>query len=192
MYRTILVSDVNNERLNRLLEKVGMVLSPLSQDGCLDELQSAGADFVIVVQDADGRGVEFALKCSALSDATVVFVTRFRLPDALVGKLVSGGVCVLSAPDAGRAEEFFTQLVSLRATYNALRSENERLRRKVREAQAVGRAKCLLVERRNMTEQSAHRFIEKTAMDNRLTRYAVANDIITGYERKDSSTGISA
>lgn len=106
MYRTILVSDVNNERLNRLLEKVGMVLSPLSQDGCLDELQSAGADFVIVVQDADGRGVEFALKCSALSDATVVFVTRFRLPDALVGKLVSGGVCVLSAPDVGRAEEF--------------------------------------------------------------------------------------
>lgn len=95
---------------------------------------------------------------------------------------------------AGRGEGggVFTQLVSLRATYNALRSENERLRRKVREAQAVGRAKCLLVERRNMTEQSAHRFIEKTAMDNRLTRYAVANDIITGYERKDSSNGISA
>lgn len=192
MYRTILVSDADNERLNRLLEKVGMVLSPLSRDGCLDELKNTGADFVIVVQDADGRGAEFALKCSAHSDATVVFLTRFRLPDMLVGKLTSGGVCVLSAPDAGMAEAFFTQLVSLRATYNALRDENERLRRKVREAQAVGRAKCLLVERRNMTEQSAHRFIEKTAMDNRLTRYAVANDIIKGYERKDSSNGISA
>ena len=36
-----------------------------------------------------------------------------------------------------------------------------------------------------MTERSAHRFIEKTAMENRLTRYAVAKDIINGYERKD-------
>ena len=56
---------------------------------------------------------------------------------------------------------------------------------------AVGRAKCLLVERRNMTEQSAHKFIEKTAMDNRLSRYAVAENIITGYEKRPPN-GISA
>ena len=43
-----------------------------------------------------------------------------------------------------------------------------------------------------MTEQAAHKFIEKTAMDNRLTRYAVAKDIIRGYERKGSSDGIGA
>lgn len=192
MYRTILVSDVNSERLNRLLEKVGMVLSPLSQAECTEELRRADADVVIVVQDADGRGVEFALKCSASSDATVVFIARFRLPDVLRTKLSCGGVCVLESSDESAVEAFFGQLASLRSVYNALKRENEGLRLKVREAQAVGRAKCLLVERRNMTEQAAHRFIEKTAMDNRLTRYAVAKDIITGYERKNPSDGISA
>lgn len=192
MYRTILVSDANHERLNRLLEKVGMVLSPLSQAECAEALRRDGADFVVVVQDADGRGVEFALKCAESSDATVVFVARFALPEVLCNKLARGGVCVLLSSDESAAAAFFGQLVSLRAAYNVLRRENEGLRLKVREAQAVGRAKCLLVERRNMTEQSAHRFIEKTAMDNRLTRYAVARDIITGYERNNPSDGISA
>ncbi len=192
MYRTVLVSDVNNERLNRLLEKVGMVLTPLSQDACMKRLTADGADFVVVVQDGDGRGAEFALRCAAVSDATVAFVARYALPQVLFDKLTSGGVCVLATLEERAFSAFFGQMVALRAAYNALRRENERLKRKVSEAQAVGRAKCLLVERRNMTEQSAHRFIEKTAMDNRLTRYAVAENIITGYERKSSSNGISA
>ena len=151
------------------------------------------ADFIVVVQREDGRGTEFALKCAALSDATVVFVLVRALPKALADKLARGGVCVLaSMEDEAACETFFGQLVAVRAVYGALLRENAGLRRKVLEAQAVGRAKCLLVERRKMTEQSAHRFIEKTAMDNRLTRYAVAKDIIRGYERKGTSDSIGA
>ena len=156
-------------------------------------LARGGADFAVVVQREDGRGVEFALKCAAASEATVVFVPVRTLPKMLLDKLTAGGVCVLDAQaDDGACEMFFGQLASIRTAYGALVRENAGLRRKVLEAQAVGRAKCLLVERRKMTEQAAHRFIEKTAMDNRLTRYAVAKDIIKGYERKGTSDSIGA
>ena len=193
MYTTVLVSDAKCERMNRLLGKVGTVLTPSSEAECLGVLARGGADFAVVVQREDGRGVEFALKCAAASEATVVFVPVRTLPKMLLDKLTAGGVCVLDAQaDDGACEMFFGQLVSIRTAYGALVRENAGLRRKVLEAQAVGRAKCLLVERRKMTEQAAHRFIEKTAMDNRLTRYAVAKDIIRGYERKGSSDGIGA
>ena len=193
MYTTVLVSDAKCERLNRLLGKVGTVLTPSSEAECLGVLARGGADFAVVVQREDGRGVEFALKCAAASEATVVFVPVRALPKMLLDKLTAGGVCVLDAQaDDGACEMFFGQLASIRTAYGALVRENAGLRRKVLEAQAVGRAKCLLVERRKMTEQAAHRFIEKTAMDNRLTRYAVAKDIIKGYERKGTSDGIGA
>lgn len=193
MYTTVLVSDAKCERLNRLLGNVGTVLTPSSEAECLGVLARGGADFAVVVQREDGRGVEFALKCAAASEATVVFVPVRTLPKMLLDKLTAGGVCVLDAQaDDGACEIFFGQLASIRTAYGALVRENAGLRRKVLEAQAVGRAKCLLVERRKMTEQAAHRFIEKTAMDNRLTRYAVAKDIIKGYERKGTSDSIGA
>lgn len=193
MYTTVLVSDAKCERMNRLLGKVGTVLTPSSEAECLGVLARGGADFAVVVQREDGRGVEFALKCAAASEATVVFVPVRALPKMLLDKLTAGGVCVLDAQaDDGACEMFFGQLASIRTAYGALVRENAGLRRKVLEAQAVGRAKCLLVERRKMTEQAAHRFIEKTAMDNRLTRYAVAKDIIKGYERKGTSDSIGA
>lgn len=193
MYTTVLVSDAKCERMNRLLGKVGTVLTPSSEAECLGVLARGGADFAVVVQREDGRGVEFALKCAAASEATVVFVPVRTLPKMLLDKLTAGGVCVLDAQaDDGACEMFFGQLASIRTAYGAIVRENAGLRRKVLEAQAVGRAKCLLVERRKMTEQAAHRFIEKTAMDNRLTRYAVAKDIIKGYERKGTSDGIGA
>lgn len=193
MYTTVLVSDAKCERLNRLLGKVGTVLTPSSEAECLGVLARGGADFAVVVQREDGRGVEFALKCAAASEATVVFVPVRTLPKMLLDKLTAGGVCVLDAQaDDGACEMFFGQLASIRTAYGALVRENAGLRRKVLEAQAVGRAKCLLVERRKMTEQAAHRFIEKTAMDNRLTRYAVAKHIIKGYERKGTSDSIGA
>ena len=193
MYTTVLVSDAKCERLNRLLGKVGTVLTPSSEAECLGVLARGGADFAVVVQREDGRGVEFALKCAVASEATVVFVPVRTLPKMLLDKLTAGGVCVLDAQaDDGACEMFFGQLASIRTAYGALVRENAGLRRKVLEAQAVGRAKCLLVERRKMTEQAAHRFIEKTAMDNRLTRYAVAKDIIKGYERKGTSDSIGA
>lgn len=186
MYTTVLVSDAKCERMNRLFGKVGTVLTLSSEEECLGALAEGGADFVVVVQSEDGRGVRAALKCAEASDATVVFVSIMALPDILRDRLTAGGVCVLASDeDDGACEAFLGQLVAVRAAYRAILRENAGLRRKVLEAQAVGRAKCLLVERRKMTERSAHRFIEKTAMENRLTRYAVAKDIINGYERKD-------
>ena len=49
------------------------------------------------------------------------------------------------------------------------------------EIKLVNRAKMLLMQNMSMTEQEAHRFIEKDAMDRGMKRTAVAEEIIKRY-----------
>ena len=49
------------------------------------------------------------------------------------------------------------------------------------EIRLVNRAKMLLMQNLNMTEQDSHRYIEKEAMDRCMKRTAVAEQIIKTY-----------
>lgn len=55
---------------------------------------------------------------------------------------------------------------------------NEYLSARLAELRLTGRAKCLLVQHRGMTEAEAHRYLEKTAMDTRRSRAQVAQDVL--------------
>ena len=59
--------------------------------------------------------------------------------------------------------------------------ENNKLRKKLEELRVVCQAKCLLVEYLHLTEEEAHKYIERQAMEDRKTRRAVAEDIMREY-----------
>ncbi|MBR4880880.1 MAG: ANTAR domain-containing protein [Clostridia bacterium] len=63
-----------------------------------------------------------------------------------------------------------------------IEEENRKLRFKNEELRLCNRAKWALHENLGMDEPTAHRYIEKTAMNNRTTRYAVASQILKEYE----------
>ncbi|MGN0994467.1 MAG: ANTAR domain-containing response regulator, partial [Butyricicoccus sp.] len=64
---------------------------------------------------------------------------------------------------------------------HALSVENARLRMKLEDEKVIARAKCILIECRGMTEPDAHAYIEKQAMNRRMTRREIANDILQSY-----------
>ena len=72
--------------------------------------------------------------------------------------------------------------VTARRRLLGLRKENVKLQTKIEEIRLVDRAKCALIQYLNMTEQQAHRYIEKQAMDMRMTRKEVAQGILKTYE----------
>ena len=49
------------------------------------------------------------------------------------------------------------------------------------EIRIVNRAKMLLMQNMSMTEQEAHRYIEKEAMDRSMRKTAIAEEIIRRY-----------
>ena len=63
-----------------------------------------------------------------------------------------------------------------------IRSENIKLQKKLEEIRLVNRAKLALMQYLGFTEQQAHRYIEKQAMDLRCTKLEVARKVIKMYE----------
>ena len=63
-----------------------------------------------------------------------------------------------------------------------MESENKKLQKKMNELKFINHAKILLVQYESLTEEEAHKKIEKTAMNNRTSRLVVAKEIIDRYE----------
>ena len=63
-----------------------------------------------------------------------------------------------------------------------LRTENAKLLDKIAQLRLVDRAKCYLIEKKGYTETDAHRLIEKRAMDTRMSRGEVAQEILEDEE----------
>ena len=62
-----------------------------------------------------------------------------------------------------------------------LSSQTTKLKVKMEEIKLVNRAKMLLMQHLKMTEEEAHRHLEKEAMDRGLKKTAVAESIIKIY-----------
>ena len=62
-----------------------------------------------------------------------------------------------------------------------LSSQTTKLKVKMEEIRLINRAKMVLMQNLNMTEQDAHRYIEKEAMDRCIKKIAVAEQVIKTY-----------
>ena len=71
-------------------------------------------------------------------------------------------------------------LCGTRERLRRMEQKTATIEEKMAEIRLVNRAKWQLIDQRGMTEQDAHRYIEKQAMDRCVTRRAVAEDILSG------------
>ena len=72
--------------------------------------------------------------------------------------------------------------IAVRYKIQILSSQTTKLKVKMEEIRLVNRAKMLLMQHLKMTEQEAHRYIEKESMDRGLKRIAMAEKIIITYQ----------
>ena len=64
----------------------------------------------------------------------------------------------------------------------AMQRENSKLQQKIEDIRITQRAKGVLMSYLGMTEEEAHKYIEKQAMDTRMSKRAVAEGILKIYE----------
>ena len=63
-----------------------------------------------------------------------------------------------------------------------VRNENVKLQKKVEDSRIIYRAKCILMEYLSMSESQAHKYIERQAMDLRLTKVEIAKNLLITYD----------
>lgn len=142
--------------------------------------------------------------CGVDNDATLQLVNAgpsFDLAAKLAEKLVEAtGAAVLLLTEQGKNPEHCRRLREMGAIivekplsrqlfvqsirdavslYGRIRKMSALLN----ETRRIDRAKMLLVEARGMTEVQAHKFIERQAMNRRITRLDVANELINSIKQ---------
>ena len=122
-------------------------------------------------------------RAAVKTTAGVMLVAKAYQLDEVRGKLGAEGVMAFHT-EMGKT--MFGYAVSLlMAVQNRLASaapQTEILQQKIKDIRIVDRAKCLLIQSANMTEAEAHRYIEKAAMDQRLSRREAAEKILEHYD----------
>lgn len=143
-------------------------------------------DFDLVLIDAplhDETGEALAKHITSKGIAQVILAVASKHFDAISATCEKHGVLTISKPI--NRDIFWSVLSLARAAQNRLlraHAENDKLKMKIEEIRIVDRAKCILISSLNMSEQEAHRHIEKQAMDMRATRRMIAEGILRTYE----------
>lgn len=175
------------EELIRFLIRAGCGEVTLAGSGGQARRQIAETEYDIVFVDAplpDEAGDELAVAAAEGTLAGVLLAVRAEIEEEVCSKVEDFGVLTLPKPLNRRILYASLKLAgAVRARLTGLSKENLRLRSKIEEIRLVDRAKCVLIERLKMTEAQAHRYIEKQAMDLRLTRREVAQNILQTYEQ---------
>ena len=131
----------------------------------------------------DEFGTRLALDaCESSSAGVLLLVKAEHCPD-IEAQVSAHGVLTLAKPTSA---QLFAQTLRLlcitRARLRGMEKKAVTLQEKMEEIRLVNRAKWLLIEELKMTEQEAHRYIEKQAMDRCVTRRAVAEQILSIYQ----------
>lgn len=146
-------------------------------------LPDTPADIVIINTPlTDEFGTELALDL-AESPMGVLLLVKSELYDQVCYKVEDSGVLTMSKPMTRQG--FYSAvklLTAMSARLTKMEKKNRSLQEKMADIRVVNRAKWLLIERHRMTEEDAHYFIEKQAMDMRLSRREVAENIIRSYD----------
>lgn len=143
------------------------------------------AEFSVVMINAplsDGFGLELATEIAASSPAGVMIFTAKELYDKVRSRSEPYGIVTMPKQTTPAAVK--QALTLLTATANRFRSyqkRNDELKSEMEELKLTNRAKLLLMERFGMTEDEAHRYITKRAMDTSEPKTKIAENIINSY-----------
>ena len=187
IYR-VLIAGANDRTFDSLRE----LLPPDSYEAPL-RAGSAGevkrmlleTDVDLVILNAplrDEFGTQPALNLSRDNPRVLMLVPAESF-DAVCYKVEDEGILTLSKPVSRNGLLGAIKLLTaMRGKLRKLDRQNQALQEKMQDIRTVNRAKWLLIEIKRMTENEAHYYIEKQAMDMRLSRREVAENIIRTYD----------
>ena len=142
-------------------------------------------DFDIIIINAplkDETGINFAIDITETTTSGVLLLVKTEFFDEISDKVQPYGVCTVSKPVTKPImTQYLKILCSTRERLFKLEKKQHTFEEKIEEIKLVNRAKLLLMENMLMSEEDAHKFIEKNAMNHRKSRREIAEELIKKY-----------
>ena len=175
-------------RDNKIISQISAFLVPplfdLTTTSDFNEARRLAAErsFNIIIADSgDGYDTDFAINV-ADSYSTILLLVPNEHFDEISYRVEGYGILTITKP----FEPFYFYnmvkiAIAVQYKVQVLSSQTTKLKVKMEEIKLVNRAKMLLMSNMNMSEQEAHRYIEKEAMDRGMKRIAISEEIIKTY-----------
>lgn len=146
-------------------------------------LPEAAFDTLIVNTPlGDEFGCDFAVDMALHTNAGVLLLVKNELYEEVTSRTLNSGVMVLPKPLNRSAFCLCLDLLGDQAVrLRRVMTEQKRLERKNEELRILWRAKCMLMENMQLSENQAHKYIEKQAMDSRKSKCEIAEEILRLY-----------
>ena len=187
-YSVLLASS--NEKFDQML----LSLLPTDEFGPIHIVTSIGSarrmmaerSYDILIINAplkDERGTNYAIDIAHETGVGVMLFLDAEIYEEVSVFTEQYGVLTLSKP-TGRSviSQSLRLLCATRQRLKRMEVKAASFEDKIEEIKLVNRAKLLLIGTGKFDEKSAHRFIEKAAMDSRSPRRKVAEEIIARYK----------
>ena len=185
----VLVAGANDKTFALLQTLLpGSSYDPPLRDGSAGEAKRMALDYAvdIAILNAPMRdefGTQLALDL-ARDNVGVLLLVPGESFDGVRDQMEDEGVMALAKPLTRQTLEMGLHMITaLRGKLLQMDRRNRALQEKMTDIRTINRAKWLLIEQLRMTESEAHYYIERQAMDTRLSRREVAENIIRSYDQ---------
>lgn len=159
-------------------------ISTFTSGAIIRDVDISKFDSVIISTPlSDEFGLDLVADISKDAKNGIVVLAKREIADEVQKKIRFTGAFVLPRPFN---KALLVQTIKLAEIAHIgmakLEEENRQLSQQLSDMKIVNRAKSMLMQYLNLTEEQAHRHIQKQAMDLRKTQRAVAEDILKTYQ----------
>lgn len=142
-------------------------------------------DFIIInAPIKEEVGHQFAIECSVNKTNIVLYVIHEELYNKYNEIMTKNGVYVLTKPLSKRQlMQSINHLICTREKMRLYENKIHSMDARIRQIKLINQAKCLLMSVRVMSEEQAHHYIEKYAMDHCISKNEAALLIVNKYKK---------
>lgn len=187
-YSVLIVSAA--EQFTAQLEK----MLPENEYYPVDTVKSVGAarrrlleksyDIVLINTPLpDEFGERLAIDIMENPHSSVLIFVRGDMYEDILSKVIDYGILTLSKPvSATMVNQSMKLIYATQERFRGYEKRTASIEEKMEEIRIVNKAKWALIDNLKMTEEEAHRYIEKQAMNERTTKRKIAENIIKTYK----------
>ena len=155
---------------------------------CFDDEAAAAAelsDYDLVIVSTPLRsefGLNWVADIRSRTSAVIIVLAKTEIADDVQNRIKFTGAYVLPRPFTKQSLIQTIKTAEMaKENMRLLEQEKSKLTKQLEDMRTIDRAKCCLIQYLNLTENQAHRHIQKLAMDTRRTQREISEDILNTY-----------
>lgn len=188
MENILIVSSSNKSR--ELLTNIGKesgdyeVLSVEDSLQCREIIKKFEFDLIIINSPLrDDYGESLSKFLDENTNSSIILIVKNNSSQDNIHNVERKGIYIMEKPlNKVILIKVINSYIIHRRRFKYIISENEKLKQRINDIKLIERGKLTLIQYLKMSEEEAHKYIEKQAMDLRITKVEVAKNILKIYE----------